>query len=336
MRIVITTKTFHPEGHRLLVERDAEVRVIDQYDPPAALEATMAEFDPVGLISRTMLVTARAIDAAPSLRVIAKTGIGYDNVDIDAATRRSIPVLFSFGANAASVAEHALALMFAIARNVARHDALMHAGQWSRFNFIAHELEGRRLGLVGFGASAQQLAKKAEGIGMQVAVYAPRYRFEKPGPSITVEGSLEDLCAHSDILSLHCPLTEQTLGMITPHLIAVMPEGAWIINTSRGPLINEVAMMEALRSGHLGAAGLDTYVDEPLDAAHPLRSLDNVVLTPHVAGSTLQAAARAHPMTARHILDFLDGRPINERAIANPEALLALAQPYREVPARGP
>lgn len=321
MRILVTTKNFHASGHQVLAEHGAEVRIMDQFESTEALEKVSAEFDPHGIISRTIPLTARAIDAAPSLRVIAKTGVGYDNIDLAAATRRRIPVLISFQANAASVAEHALGLMFALARNIARHDASIRAGEWSRFFFKAHELNGKRLGLVGFGQSAQHLMRMALGIGMEVSVFAPRYRYEKPPPNVAVATSLHGLLADSDIVSLHCPLTADTRGMIDAAAVAAMRRGAWLVNTARGPIVDEAALIEGLRTGQIGSAALDTYTIEPIARDHPLCAMGNVVLTPHVAGTTLQAAARAHPVAANNIFDVLEGRPLNMRAVVNPEVL---------------
>ncbi len=321
MRIVVTTKHLHEDGHKLLAERGADVLVLDQFDDPSVLEKAMAEFDPHGLVSRTMTVTARAIDAAPSLRAISKTGMGYDNIDMQAATRRRIPVMVSFGTNALSVAEHALGLMFALARNIARHDARVRAGDWSRFSFKAHELRGKRLGLVGFGQSAQNLMRLAQCIGMKVSVYSPRYRYETPPTDVARAASLRDLVSHADIVSLHCPLNGETRGSIDATMIAAMPQGAWIINVARGPIVNEADLVDGLASGHLGGAALDTFDVEPIGPQHPLLAFGNVVLTPHVGGSTLQAAARAHPTTVNNLLDALEGRPLNPRAVMNPEVL---------------
>lgn len=324
MRILVTTERFHENGRRLLDDRNAEVRTIDQYCQPAELEAVMAEFDPHGLISRTVEVTARAIDAAPSLRVIAKTGVGFDNVDLVAATRQHIPVMFCFGVNSLALAEHALAMIFSLARNTVRHGANIRAGKWSRFFFPAHEIEGKRLGIVGYGQSGQHLARKAEGIGMQVSVFAPRFRFERPPPSVEIKASFRDLCVTSDIISLHCPLNPKTRGMVDAEALSWLPAGAMVINVARGPMVDQTALVEALRSGHVGGAGLDTFEEEPIGPDNPLLAFDNVVVTPHVGGSTLQSTGRAHPTAAQYVLDALDGRPLFERAIANPEVLNVL------------
>lgn len=323
MRIVVTTTKLHPAGLDVLRAGGAELRFMDQGESAEALAALFAAFDPHGVISRTIPIGDATMAAAPSLRAIAKTGVGFDNVDVAAATRRGIPVMFSFGANARSVAEHALALMFALARNVARHDALIRAGHWSRFDFPAHELGGKRLGIVGYGQSGQHLTRLARGLDMEVTVFAPRFRYERPPEGAAIAPALADLLAAVDIVSLHCPLTPETHHMIDAAALALMRPGAWVVNTARGPVVDQAALVAALRSGHIGGAALDTYEVEPIDAANPLLGLPNTVLTPHAAGTTLQSAARTHPTAARNLLNALAGKLPDPRALANPEVAAA-------------
>lgn len=321
LRILVTTKHLHPDAHQLFAAAGATVRVIDQYEPAEALERAMAEWNPHGVIARTIAVTARAIAAAPALRVIAKTGSGFDNIDLATATHLGIPVVYSYGANSPAVAEMALGMMFALARNLARHDRRIRAGEWSRFAFAAYELRNQTLGIVGYGQSGQHLARIAQGIGMHVAVWAPRYRYEQPPESVRVAASLHELLGSVDIVSLHCPLNASSHGLIDRAAIAALRPGAWLINIARGPVIDEPALLEGLASGQIGAAGLDSHVTEPLPADHPLLGFDNVVLTPHVGGSTLQSTARMHPLAARNVLAVLTGGKVDPRGVANPEVL---------------
>jgi D-3-phosphoglycerate dehydrogenase len=316
-RIVITTTRFEAAAGAMLAAAGARLRTIDQQVSPEAVAALLRECDPHAVISRSVALTAAAIAAAPSLRVIAKTGVGVDNIDIAAATTRGIPVLSNVGGNAVSVAEHALALMLALARNIPRHDAAMRAGRWSRFHVQGQELRGKRLGLVGFGNSARHLAGIATAIGMAVRVYAPRYRQGGPPPGMRLAESLMALLAEADIVSLHCPLTDETRGMIDGAALAAMPRGAWIINVARGAVIVEDALVAALRSQHLGGAGLDVHVQEPMPPTHALFAMDNVVLTPHVAGSTVQATGRAHVQVARNVLACLQGLPVDPGMVVN-------------------
>lgn len=321
MRIIVTTTRLDPAGLAVLNDRNADLRFIDHYATPEELEVLTGEFDPHGILSRGLDITPRAMELAPSLRVIAKTGSGLDNLDIEDATRRRILVLKNFGANSPSVAEHALGLMFALARHTVHHDAHMRAGEWSRFYFKAHELRGKHLGLVGFGPSAQILASLVRALDMPVSVYSPRYRGSDAHPGVQACSSLDELLPRVDILSLHCPLTPETRKMINASSIGQMRAGAWIINTARGGLIDEAALIDALRSGQLGAAALDVYEAEPMPQTHPLFAMKNVVLTPHVAGASIQSWARAHAQAAQNLLAALDGKDIDARMVVNPKVL---------------
>ena len=318
MRIAVTTTKLHQDALAMLRASGAELRILPQEETAEATEAALRAFDPHGLISRSVRLTGAAIEAAASLRVIAKTGVGVDNIDLEAATRRGIPVLSNTGANARSVAEHALGLMLALARNTHRHDAAMRAGRWSRSDFPAFELRGRHLGLVGFGHSAQHLAAMATALGMTVSTYAPRFRHG--APTLPVEGatSFADLLRRADIVSLHCPLTDQTRGMMDKAAFATMPRGGWLVNVSRGAVVDEAALLDALGSGQLGRAALDVHASEPMPQTHPLFAMDTVVLTPHVAGATRESMARAHVAAASNLLAMLEGRVPKGATVVNP------------------
>lgn len=324
MRVLVSTTKWHKSALARLEERGAEVRIVEGNDP-AEVRSAFAEFNPDGVLSRLFMIDAEAIAAAPALKVIAKHGTGVDNVDVEAATRRNIPVMFSLGANSRSVAELALGLIFAVARNIAVHDRQMRSGTWSRFFFQAHELYGKRLGLVGYGTSAQYLAEMARGIGMEVATFSPRYRHGPPPDWVRKAATFRDLLASSDIVSLHCPLSDETRGLMNAEAFAAMPKGAWLINTARGAVVDEPALLDALRSGQLGRAGLDCHSAEPMPKEHPLFAMDNVVLTPHVAGSTLQSSTRTGNTAVDNLFKILDGQPVDRRMTANPEVLDRMA-----------
>jgi D-3-phosphoglycerate dehydrogenase len=297
--------------------------VVESGDPDVVAEA-FARFNPDAALSRLFPLRAGAIDAAPALRIIAKHGTGVDNVDLEAASRRNIPVMFSLGANSRSVAEHAFGLMFALARNTAYHDRHLRAGQWTRFMRPAHELFGKRLGIVGFGTSGRYLAEMAHGVGMQVSSYSPRYRYGAVPDWVRQAPGLHDLLAQSDIVSLNCTLNAQTRGLMNAAAFAAMPRGTWLINVARGAVVDEPAMLDALGSGQLGGAALDCHASEPIAPDHPILAMDNVVLTPHVAGSTLQSARRTGNTAVDNIFKFFDGEPLDPRMVANPAVLTAL------------
>jgi D-3-phosphoglycerate dehydrogenase len=293
-------------------------------------EAIMASNAVDAVISRTATLTAAAIGASPSLRVISKHGVGVSNIAVAAATARGIPVYVTPGANAASVAELTLGLMFAAARRISFLDRELHAGRWTRAQ-DGLQLGGRRLGLVGFGQVGHRVAAAAQALGMQVHAYDPmlagRKAIAADGEAafrgVQLHDSLETLLPASDVLSLHIPLTARTRNLFDAALLDLLPEGSIVINTARGEVIDEPALIARLRSGRIAAAGLDTMSQEPLPAGHALAALPNAVLTPHVGGSTAAALDAMAAGAARNVLGWLNGRPPERASCVNPEVLAA-------------
>jgi D-3-phosphoglycerate dehydrogenase len=270
------------------------------------LQANIGEFD--GLVVRSATkVTADVVDAATNLKVIGRAGVGVDNVDLDAASRRGIVVVNAPTSTVASVAEHALALMFALARNVHRGDATMRAGAWERSKLGGVELAGRTLAVLGMGRIGQQLAERARALGMQVVGYDPYLtpdRFARIG--VEHAETLEQALSLGDVVSLHMPLTDATRNLVGVEQLAQMKPGARLINTARGGLVDLDALYAALESGQLAGAGLDVYPTEP-PPPHPLFERDDVVLTPHLAASTAEAQERAGIATAEQVAAALSG-----------------------------
>ncbi len=259
-------------------------------------------------------ITARVLAAARGLRIVAKNGAGVDSVDIEEAARRGIAVAVASGANADAVAEHAIALMLALVRDLPRLDRLVRSGGWATAAHQGRDFRGSVVGIVGYGSIGRSTARLADALGAKVVVL----RRSSDADGFEVETDLQRLLPRVDILSLHCPLTDATRGLIGPRELAAMKPGALLVNTARGAVIDEAALVDALRSGHLGGAGLDTFAVEPLPADHPLRSFGNVILTPHVAGVTRQAAIRVATMTARNVVDCLEGRAIAAANVVRP------------------
>jgi len=247
--------------------------------------------------------------------------VGVSNIDVAAATARGIPVFTTPGANATSVAEMTIGLMLAAARHVGRMDAELHAGRWTRMQ-SGLELNGRTLGLVGLGQVGQRVAVVAQALGMRVVAHDPAFA-DRPSPvrDVLLMPTLDALLPTAHVLSLHTPLNRHTRGMLDPQRIAMLPKGAIIVNTARGEVIDEAALVQALQSGHLHAAGLDTMAVEPLPAGSALASLPNVVLTPHVGGSTPAALAAMARGAAVNVLAWLDGRGGDPSACVNPQVL---------------
>jgi D-3-phosphoglycerate dehydrogenase len=262
------------------------------------------------------VVTAGVIQAAPSLRIIARHGAGSDGVDLSAATARGIVVTTTGPANAGAVAEYTFAILLGLLRKVAVADQGMRNGQWSRTPLIGTALEGSTLGIVGCGAVGTRVARIAEAFGMNVLAAEPGNPGVAAPPVPTLP--LRELLGRADIVSLHLRLTPHNAGIIDAAAIAAMKPGAVLVNTARGELVDEAALIAALRSGHLAGAGLDTFAVEPLPPTSELRRMPNLLLSPHVAGQTGSALLRVGHAAVQAILDEFDGR--RPAFVVNPEA----------------
>jgi phosphoglycerate dehydrogenase-like enzyme len=288
--VAVTPRSFrHTPGEHLdRLRAELDVRFSDLDRPLDEDEMTDLVRGCAGLIVGVDPVTARVLEAGP-LRVVVKYGSGMDNIDVSAAEALGIRVSSTPGANSRSVAELAIALLLALARNVPRHDQNVREGSWSRITGI--ELAGKRLGVVGYGAIGREVARIAQGLDMQVVAHDPLVE-DADVPLI----SLDELYATSDAVSLHLPLTAETRGMVGAQELAAMKPATFLVNTARGGLVDEDALADALRSGRLAGAALDGFEHEPLEES-PLKELDNVVLSPHAGAAThdavLRTAARA-------------------------------------------
>ncbi|SDE63171.1 D-3-phosphoglycerate dehydrogenase [Massilia sp. PDC64] len=259
--------------------------------------------EPVAIIVRYGRITARVIDASPRLRVISKHGTGIDTIDRDTAAARGIAVKAAVGANAPAVAEHTWALILACAKDVSVLDQRMHGGHWDKATHKSLELRGRTLGLVGLGAIGARVAAIGRAMEMRVIAHDP---FAKAAPEGVELLSLADVIAGADVLSLHCPLTPDNANMLNAKSLATMRPGAIVVNTARGGLIDETALADALKSGALRAAGLDSFQVEPFAAGHPFTAIPNAILSPHIGGVTGDAYVGMGTAAARNVLAVLE------------------------------
>ena len=241
------------------------------------------------LVRSATRITRESLARAQRLKAIGRAGVGVDTIDVDAATERGIPVLTAPAGNTTSAAELTLALLLALARRVAAADRSMKAGEWDKKSFNGIELYGKTLGLVGAGRIGGEVAKRARAFGMRVLVYDPFLNAERARALDVEIGTFNEVLERSDVLSTHVPLTDATRNLIGAAEIARMRKGALLLNVARGGVVDEDALAEALRSKKLGGAALDVFLVEPLPADHPLRSLPDVVLTPHLGASTAEA-----------------------------------------------
>lgn len=311
MPLCLIAQPIHPIGTTLLEQAGFTVRTASAPDLDT-LAKEIVEADAV--VIRDAL-PAWVMDRAPNLKVIANHGTGTDAVDVAHATERRIPVVYTPEANVQAVAEHALMLMLATARKVVAADNATRAGDWGfKYNHTLSSLWGKTLGIVGYGHTGRWIARMASGgLGMKVHVWSPSTPLES-FENVTRADSLQALLSHADVVSLHRPLRSDTQHTLNEESIAWLKPHAIVINTSRGGLIDESALVTALQSGKLAGAGLDVFEQEPLSPSNALTQLGNVVLTPHLAGSTIEALEETARQCAQGIIDVFDGRrPANVR-----------------------
>lgn len=270
---------------------------------PEALIGRIGAFDGLAVRSATQ-VTPEVIAAAADLKVIGRAGIGIDNIDLAAATQRGIVVMNTPGGNSVTTAEHALALLFALARRIPAADRSTRAGRWEKSKFMGVEITGKTLGVIGCGNIGAIVATRARGLHMRVIAYDP-FLSEDRARDLGVEKvSLDDLLARADFITLHVPLTEQTRGMIDAAALAKARKGVRIVNCARGGLIVEADLKAAIEAGHVAGAALDVFAEEPA-GDNPLFALDEVVATPHLGASTAEAQEKVAVEIAEQMSDFL-------------------------------
>lgn len=262
------------------------------------------QHDPVAIIVRYGAVGAAVMDAAPSLRVISKHGSGTDTIDKDAAKARGIEVRAAVGANAAAVAEQALALTLACTKSIVKLNARMHAGHWDKATHKSIELNGKTVGIVGLGAIGRKFARMAHAMDMQVLGFDP-YASDLPEYITTVP--LETIWKASDVISFHCPLTPENKGMVNAQTLAACKPGVILVNTARGGLIDEAALLAAIQSGQVGMAGLDSFAVEPFAAPHIFQGEERILLSPHIGGVTSDAYVNMGVGAAKNVLAVLNG-----------------------------
>jgi D-3-phosphoglycerate dehydrogenase len=265
--------------------------------------ALCKQHDPVAIIVRYSKVGAAAMDAAPRLRVVSKHGSGTDTIDKSAAKERGIEVVAAVGANAAAVAEQALALLLACAKSVVALDQRMHAGHWDKATHKSVELEGRTVGVIGLGAIGLRFARMADAMGMRVLGFDP---YAKDLPAYIEAVDLETIWRESDAISLHCPLTADNAKLINAQTLAACRKGVIVVNTARGGLIDEAALLDAVCSGQVASAGLDSFAVEPMTVPHPFHGESRITLSPHIGGVTADAYVKMGVAAVQNALAVLN------------------------------
>jgi D-3-phosphoglycerate dehydrogenase / 2-oxoglutarate reductase len=306
--------------------RDVEGILFDDEDPPESLHPALRAVDGVAL-GHTHFGQAE-IDAAPRLRVVGRIGVGYDNVDVAALTRRGIPLMMTDTANSVSVAEHTLAFMLALAKKVVEMDAMVRVGHWHERLMRGHiDLFGKTVLIIGFGRIGARTASRCVAMEMRVLVYDRAVSSEMiRAAGCEPIADMDDGVAQADFVCILCPKTNATTNLFNSPRLAQMKSTAFLINTARGGMVDEAALYDALSSGKLAGAALDVFDEEPLPLDSPLLKLPNFLAAPHVAGLTREAAARMAEVTVRNVLGVLDGQP-NCELMLNEEVLRSAAPP---------
>ena len=272
-----------------------------------------------GVILRaTTIFDAEVIAHSTELKVIARTGVGVDNIDVEAASEKGILVCNFPGMNDLTVAEHTIALIMSLAKRIVHMNHAVKTDNWiDRFSPDLIEVEGKTLGVIGMGRIGRLVAKKCtDGLGMNVLAYDP-YCISKNTLPFSFTSQLEELFLKSDFITIHIPNLPETKNLVTRDLLAVMKKTAFLVNTSRGEIIDEPSLVEALINNRIKGAALDVFLKEPLPANNPLNALDNVILSPHCAGSTWESNVRISIGAAQAVLDVIEGRKPKECYIYN-------------------
>lgn len=288
-------------------------------DEPAVLAHVARHKVAVVVLRGPAPFTPKVFEAAKDLKIIAKYGAGIDSVDVASATAHGVAVMITNGSNAAAVAEHSLALMLALTRELPRFDRVLRAGGWKDQSYLVRDFSERTVGIVGYGQIGRRTAALAAAFGAKVVIYS-RTRGTAP-QGMEWETDLDRLVARVDILSLHCPLTDQTRGMIGKKQLALMKPEAILVNTARGQLVDEPALTEALKNGKLFGAGLDVFEREPADPKNPLFALPNVLCTPHIGSTTTGASAQMGVIMSQNILCWLRGEVYDPANFINPQVM---------------
>ncbi len=319
---ILIADSLAPAGVELLLRENAEVDQLRDEDRPR-LASLIANYDAVIVRSATQ-ITREVLEGGDRLKVVGRAGVGVDNIDIAAATQRGVLVINAPTANSLSATEHTFALLLALARRIPSADASLKAKRWERNSHVGSELQGKALGVIGFGQIGQRVASRARAFEMEVLAFDPFLQAEVARRLDVEPVALSDLLARSDFITFHTPLTDQTRNMLNESRIAQMKDGAAVINVGRGGVVDAEALLAALESGKLAGAGLDVFPEEPPSdyrlAAHP-----NVVATPHIGAQTTEAQERIATETARMVLAALRGSL----------AVSAVNLPFRSSGARG-
>lgn len=302
-RVLVSDK-IAPEGLSPLLQSD-QITVVEKN----VAEATDLDSYDALLVRSATKVTEEVMEKMPKLKIIGRAGVGVDNIDIPAATKRGITVVNAPAGNTIATAELTFGLMLALVRKICAANASIRKGEWNRAAFQGTELAGKTLGVIGFGRIGSEVAKRAQAFDMNVLAYSPTLTQERAEKVGAKASNLNDILSSADIITLHLPATPETNGMVNAELLKKMKPGVLLINTARGTLINQAALKQALETGHVAGAAVDVYPQEPPEN-YELMQMDQVVATPHIAASTKEAQLKVAFVVAEEVLNFANGKPV--------------------------
>ena len=304
--VIMTAPRLAAPAVAVLEAAGCTIHYMEPYPSASAVAELTAQLQADAILSRQGPVNAACMDGSKNLRIVARHGVGVDDVDIPAATARGILVTRAPGSNTAAVAEHTMALLLALAKDLRPLATSIGGGAWRGAATKVRDIAGMRLGLLGYGPIARAVVPLATAFGMKISAFDPHQPDQGFAP-VHRHASLLALCANVDALSVHCPLTPETRHIVGAAALAALPAGSYVINTARGGIVDEDALAAALDRGHIAGAGLDVFEDEPPRADHPLRSHPRVLPTPHVAGVTDGSLVNMGVMAAECIAALLTG-----------------------------
>ena len=315
---ILMTEPLQPIGQAQFNEHPDVTLVTPEALDEAALIEAAADVD--GIAVRSAKLTANVLQAATRLKAVSRHGVGYDNIHVPTLSERGIPLLLAIHANAVSVAEHTMYFILHLAKRGRLYDEAARASNFAfRNSPVAIDISGKTLTIVGFGRIGSRLAPRARAFDMNVNVYDPYVHNEQiEAAGCHALNQLSDALAETDFLSVHCPLNNETLGMVSEHELQALPSHAFVINCARGGIVDEDALVQALARDELAGAGIDVFSTEPPPPEHPLLADPRIVLSPHSAGVSVEAAQRMSYETADNLLAALDGE-VRMNAVANPE-----------------
>ncbi|HSH06700.1 MAG TPA: hydroxyacid dehydrogenase [Burkholderiales bacterium] len=321
-RKVLVIQGLHPEGLRLLEGRDDVVPVVLNSNDEQQIIAAAREVEAITV--RTARITRAVIEAAPNLSIVARHGVGYDAVDVPALTARGIPLAIAPQSNMVSVAEHVMFMLLTLAKEAPYYDAMTRSGDWrERWNIRGFDLAGKKLLVIGFGRTGSRVAQRARAFDMQVHACDPYIDEDLiRAAGCTPVADFRAALPQMDAVSVNTPLSDETRHMFSAAEFAAMPSHAVIVNCARGGIIDEAALHAALKAKKIRGAGIDVFEEEPSPASNPLFTLENLIVSPHIAGVTVESTIRMSTQTAQNVLDRFDGR-LDPDVVVNREVLRA-------------